>query len=35
MADEVTEGGLFIPETARSRSSKATVVEVSKNKKIR
>ena len=34
VADEVTEGGLFIPETARSRSSKAVVVKVSKNKKI-
>jgi chaperonin GroES len=35
MADEVTEGGLFIPETARQRSSKAVIVEVSKNKKIK
>lgn len=26
--DEVTEGGLFIPESARERSSKAEVVEV-------
>jgi len=34
VADEVTEGGLFIPETARERSSKAVIVEVSKNKKI-
>lgn len=34
VADEVTEGGLFIPESARTRSSKAVVVEVSKNKKI-
>jgi len=34
VADEVTEGGLFIPETARGRSSKAVVVEISKNKKI-
>ena len=27
-SDEVTEGGLFIPESARERSSKAEVVEV-------
>lgn len=27
-ADEITEGGLFIPNTARPRSSKAIVVEV-------
>jgi chaperonin GroES len=26
-SDEVTEGGLFIPESARERSSKAEVVE--------
>lgn len=28
MADEITEGGLFIPNTARLRSAKAIVVEV-------
>ena len=28
MADEVTEGGLFIPTTARPRSAKAIIVEV-------
>ena len=27
-SDEVTEGGLFIPESARERSSKAEIVEV-------
>jgi chaperonin GroES len=28
MADEITEGGLYIPESARERSSKAEVVKV-------
>ena len=28
MADEITEGGLFIPNTARLRSAKAIIVEV-------
>jgi chaperonin GroES len=28
MADEITEGGLYIPESARERSCKAQVVKV-------
>jgi chaperonin GroES len=28
MADEITEGGLYIPESARERSSKAQIVKV-------
>lgn len=30
MADEITEGGLFIPSNAQERSSKAEVVKVGK-----
>ena len=33
LADEVTEGGLFIPTTARLRSAKAKVIEVGRGTK--
>lgn len=32
-ADEVSEGGLFIPESARERSSKAEIVKVGRGTK--
>lgn len=34
LADEMTEGGLFVPTTARERSCKAEVIEVGRGTKL-